>query len=44
MKEFTAGTDYKVLGASECIDTETVKGSEWHVRMINLRFSLEIRR
>lgn len=42
MKEFTAGTDYKVLGASECIDTETVKGSEWHVKMINLRFSLEM--
>ena len=39
MKEFTADTDYKVLGASECIDTETVKGSEWHIRMINLRFS-----
>ena len=42
MKEFTAGNDYKVLGASECIDTETVKGSEWCVRMINLRFSLEM--
>ena len=42
MKEFTAGNDYKVLGASECIDTETVKGSEWCVRMINLRFSLKM--
>lgn len=39
MKEFTAGTDYKVLGTSEEIDTETVNGHEWCIRMINLRLS-----
>ena len=42
MKEFTAGNDYKVLGTSEEIDTETVKDHEWCVRMINLRFSLKM--
>ncbi len=39
MKEFTAGTDYEVLGISEYIDRDSVKDSEFLIRMINLRFS-----
>ena len=39
MKEFTAGTDYEVIGISEYVDRDSVKDSEFLTRMINLRFS-----